>query len=261
MTTRCFSPPLSVANGRSFELQRAGGGQRSLDDREVGRPFDLERAEVRIAAHHRDFARRCSRTRAASPAARPPCGARAPPRESCASGVAVERRRVRAAAVRVPASIRSSVVLPDAVRSEDADEAVRRHIQRHAPTSTAAGAGARGIDRRNQTSAACSNAHTSHGAAPERREPERLLVAPIEQVLDAAEQLEAPLERPAAARRSRPRSRRRRTGRRRSQASARRRATCPRPPPREPCVSGPWTRHHVERPLMTRPPQQRIAQP
>src|SRR6476469_2721044 len=44
-----------------------------------------------------------------------------------------------------------------------------------------------------------SNADSTHRAPAERREAERLLVRSIEEILDAAEQLEAPLEGPAPA--------------------------------------------------------------
>ena len=51
----------------------------------------------------------------------------------------------------------------------------------------------------NQTSAARSNAHTCHGASPECRKTERLLVRPIEEVLDSPEHLDATFDGPAAA--------------------------------------------------------------
>ena len=54
ITTRCFSPPLSVANGARLERRRAGRRQRVARDRQVVGALELERAEVRVAAHQHD---------------------------------------------------------------------------------------------------------------------------------------------------------------------------------------------------------------
>ena len=68
--------------------------------------------------------------------------------------------------------------LARSVRPEDADQAAARHVQRHAVQ-----AGRPAVRYANVTSAACSNADPDHDGAAERREPERLLVAPVEQVV------------------------------------------------------------------------------
>ena len=51
ITTRCFSPPLKVANARVSSAVRARGTQRVARDLLVGGALELERAEVRVAAH------------------------------------------------------------------------------------------------------------------------------------------------------------------------------------------------------------------
>ena len=53
MTTRCFSPPLSVRT-RAPRSSGAGGGQRLPRDGEIVRALELERAEMRIASHQHD---------------------------------------------------------------------------------------------------------------------------------------------------------------------------------------------------------------
>ena len=77
---------------------------------QVARSLELERAEVRIASHQHDLERRCSRTRGASPAARPPCAARDRGARHAREVAAVERHaaRVAAAARRRAAAAASS---------------------------------------------------------------------------------------------------------------------------------------------------------
>ena len=77
MITRCFSPPLSVAKGRVSKRSRAGGLERA--PRQLVDPA-APRSRTRRGADSGPSARlraRSSRTRGASPAAPPPCAARA----------------------------------------------------------------------------------------------------------------------------------------------------------------------------------------
>ena len=101
---RCEQPVLQV--------QRAGRRQRLLDHRDIGGPFDLERAEMRVAPHHRDFGHGVVERQL-----RLLRHDRHAPRQRRAARTSREVRRPaspsRAADCRVPASIRSSVVLPD----------------------------------------------------------------------------------------------------------------------------------------------------
>ena len=51
MTTRCFSPPLSVANARASRDAVPVAVKRLACDHLIRRAFELERAEVRVPSH------------------------------------------------------------------------------------------------------------------------------------------------------------------------------------------------------------------
>ena len=184
MMTRCFSPPLSVANSRSSSVARARRRQRVARDRDVARALDLERRQVRIASHQDDFERReverqvrFLRHDGHPPRHRRARHARADRRRRATPG------RSRADACR-PAA-RSSVVLPEPFGPR-------------IPTKPPAGTSSETPRRtgvacavyENVTSAARSNPQPHHPAASERRVAERFLVVAIEEVRDAAEELQ-----------------------------------------------------------------------
>ena len=112
MITRCFSPPLSVANGRASNPAVPVASSARARQLVVPRAFDLERAEVRIAPHQHDFEHRVverevrllRHDRHAPRQQR----ARHPPQV-----LPVEHHAARTVGFRVPASTFSSVVLPD----------------------------------------------------------------------------------------------------------------------------------------------------
>ena len=58
MTTRCFSPPAQRHERSLLERGGPGGGERRAGECDVLRAFDLERAEVGVAAHERDLVHR-----------------------------------------------------------------------------------------------------------------------------------------------------------------------------------------------------------
>src|SRR5689334_10303192 len=93
---------------------------------------------------------------------------------------------------RVPASSRSSVVLPaplgPRIPTKPLDGIVSVTPRRTAWEPYA-----------NQTSAACSNSNTGHRAARQRGKAEDLLVCAIEEILDAGEDVDAVADRPRAA--------------------------------------------------------------
>ncbi len=113
-----------------FQLERAGGLERAIDDDQIGRPFDLECAEVRIPAHHGDFGNavvegqmRLLRDHRHAPRQRLPGQLRQRnPAERDAAALRPSRPREQ------PQQRR----LSRAIGSEDADETVGRDVQRHA---------------------------------------------------------------------------------------------------------------------------------
>ena len=114
-------------------LERLGARrrQRLARDREVARAL---RPRMRRDARSVPSGRLrgpCSRTRGAFPAARPPCGARWRRGESDEIGTPSSVTRPPAGC-RVPASSRSSVVLPEPLGPISPTNPPRRHIERHA---------------------------------------------------------------------------------------------------------------------------------
>ena len=93
-------------------MKRPGRAQRVARDFEIVGPLDLERAEVRIAAHHRHLEHACTRMRAAFPAGPSRSGARRSRAESSQID-AVERDAAARRTEQGRRAIRSSVVLPD----------------------------------------------------------------------------------------------------------------------------------------------------
>ena len=130
MITRCFSPPLSVENMRASSGQRAGRRQRGSRQRDVARSLDLERAEVRIAAHQDDFEHAVFEREL-----RLLRHDRHAPRDLTARERR-ERRAIEAHAALLrlarPREQPQQGRLAGSVRADDADETVRRHLERHA---------------------------------------------------------------------------------------------------------------------------------
>ena len=112
MTTRCFSPPLSVANGRVSSAAVPVARERVARDLLIGGAFELERAEVRVAAHqhhveHAEVEGRVRFLRHNRDAAREIAPRQLVDRPS------VEQHARRIAGGSTPAMMRSSVVLPE----------------------------------------------------------------------------------------------------------------------------------------------------
>ena len=76
MTTRCFSPPLSVLKRRSSRCRRAGGAQHLARNRQIARTLELEESADADDGPSTPSRARCTRRRAAFPAARPQSAAR-----------------------------------------------------------------------------------------------------------------------------------------------------------------------------------------
>ena len=112
ITTRCFSPPLSVSKWRHSRFGRPGGGQRPTHRQQVRGASRIRRGrDGRSVPSARDPAR-CSRRPGESPAAPPPAFARA---RAWAGSRSAHRRGARSPVVgaSAPDRMRSSVVLPD----------------------------------------------------------------------------------------------------------------------------------------------------
>ena len=120
ITTRCFSPPLSVANDRDSSARcRSPRARRGRS--QIARALELERAEMRIAAHQHHVEDGEVERRVRFLRRRPRCGARdraGSSRRSAGRRARPRRtRRQRCRQIR-----RRSVRLAGAVRAEKADD-------------------------------------------------------------------------------------------------------------------------------------------
>ena len=149
MTTRCFSPPLSVLNRRCSSSPVPVARERIARDGEIARPFELEQPEMRMPAHqhHLEHGVLEGELRLLRHHRNPLSDRRA-----ATAGRAAHRRAAPSQRVgrRVPLSSRSSVVLPDPFGPEDADDAAAGDVggdvvetPGRSPPSIANGAAAR----------------------------------------------------------------------------------------------------------------------
>ena len=118
-----------------LEVERSRCAKRVTRDREIVGAFDFERAQVRIAAHHRHLEDACTRRRAAFPVE--PSPSAAPPRRA-----ECDRRLSPSSVTRPLAGLEQAGKKPQqgrlarTVRSEDADETPARNCCADTPSST-----------------------------------------------------------------------------------------------------------------------------